>query len=109
MFFMLQQPQSNQSLNAYFHLELNIVYEFQIRLNTYFNITNTLVCSEPPKLENGHYTGPNVPTNGSTYKYECNQGYYINQNSSDLLKCLENGTYEWNKGYPPVCLKISEF
>ena len=85
-----------------------ILFEnFKITCKKSSHNINVAVCT-PPEIENGYHTGPTVPATGSTYKYQCSQGYYIEENSSDSLKCLEDGSYEWNKGHPPVCSPISE-
>ena len=60
------------------------------------------VCFEPPPLQHGKYSGPDLPKSGSIYQYVCNQGFKLSPSSSRYATCTKNGTYKWDykKTYP---------
>ena len=62
-------------------------------------LTHT-VCSDPPQLNNGKYSGPDLPQIGSVFSYSCNPNFMFSRTSSKTATCTDNDTYKWDADLP---------
>ena len=58
------------------------------------------VCTDPPQLNNGKYSGPDLPQNGSVFRYSCNPNFMLSRTSSRTATCTDYGTYKWDADLP---------
>ena len=63
------------------------------------------VCSLPPLLNNGNWTGPDVPYPGAVYNFKCDEGYLPVGPFKDNVElvCMENGSYSLDVAELPFC------
>ena len=62
----------------------------------------------PPQVPNGHHVGPEIPVNGSVYNYECDNGYFLYNNTKNSAMCTDNGMYTWKTDFKPVCAYLGK-
>ncbi|CAK8679897.1 unnamed protein product [Clavelina lepadiformis] len=63
------------------------------------------ICSAPPTLKQGTIQDqpPPVYLQSDRVQYQCNEGFHLDQSNS--VTCQVNGSWTWETGHPPMCLK----
>ena len=63
------------------------------------------MCGNPPEIENGFRTGPNIPSFGAVYEYGCDDGYVAMNDGYREITCMYTGEFSHAKDELIVCEK----